>query len=136
MPRPPTDPDWRCARCLRQRPYVRRHGVRPTCDRCNGELRAKGLKWCAGCAKARPLAEFGPHKGRCRPCVQLQGREVDRVYKARWRERHRERHLAVQRAYRERKVAALGPEWERHRYRLTRARRARRFIQHLRGEQP
>lgn len=131
--RPPTDPDWRCARCLRQRPYVRRHGIRPTCDRCNGELRAKGLKWCAGCAKARPLAEFGPaqDRPRCRSCTADAQRARPRVWTEVARARHRARALAH---YHRRRAA--DPGYLRTIYDQRRARRLRRFIQSLRGEQP
>jgi hypothetical protein len=100
---------WRCARCLRQRPYAARHGERPTCNRCAEELRAKGLKWCPGCVKPLPLARFARvgvldehRRGTCRSCYAPRRREVAAASMRKWRALNKERIRAYAQAYRAR----------------------------------
>lgn len=98
--------EWRCQRCLRCPPYVVRHGVRPTCNRCHAELAAKGLKWCGACDKALPLASFAAaggkgdgRRGTCRACYAPQRRKIATASVRRWRERNRDHVRAYNRAY-------------------------------------
>lgn len=128
-------PPWRCARCLRCPPYVRRQGLRPTCLRCAEELTARGRKWCRVCAQALPLESFAAagrtgdrRRGTCRTCHAAARRATATASTRRWRERNRERQRAMARSYR-----AANPDrrraWD-QRY------LARKKLRILRGEVP
>lgn len=98
-------PPWRCARCLRCPPHVRRHGQRPTCARCAADLAARGRKWCRQCNQALPIEAFAPiggggRRGTCRACYAPRRREIATPSMRRWRERNRERIRSYNRAYR------------------------------------
>lgn len=132
MPATVKPPSWRCARCLRQPPYVRREGLRPTCRRCRDELASKGLKWCCGCHRPQPLALFGVvrqgdrRRSRCEPCYRPLKRAIDARRFREWRaanlEAARERARAYRAAHREEQ-----PEKDR-------MRRVRAKLRILRGE--
>jgi hypothetical protein len=90
---------WRCAYCLRTAAYVRRRGSSPVCDRCRDALAARGLKFCRGCGRPRPVAQFdrvaGPggtqRRAACKPCRLRQLGPWKRDYLIAWRARNRER---------------------------------------------
>ena len=130
---PETSPPWRCARCLRCPPYVRRiNSAAPVCAACRDALAARGLRWCAGCAASRPPAAFATGKGRCRPCVAALQRAQGHRPAARYRARNREALRAKNRAYMRRRRAA-DPGYARREYRRQRLAHARRLLRQIRG---
>ena len=96
MKRNRTNPDWRCARCLRKPPYTARRGNSPVCVVCRDELTARGQRWCVGCNAPLPVARFRQQGAQCHRCRQ----PAAYVQLKRWRERYPEKHRAIQRRWR------------------------------------
>jgi hypothetical protein len=102
---PPKAPAWRCARCLRQRPYAVRRGLRPICVRCAADLAARGRKWCGACGRALLLEAFaangrgGQRRGTCRACDGPHRRILTAAASRRWRAAHPEHTRAYKRDY-------------------------------------
>lgn len=57
---------WRCARCDRKEPFVRKlRGVRACCASCEAALRVVGQRWCIDCKRAHDAARFAGPSARC-----------------------------------------------------------------------
>lgn len=99
---------WRCGYCLRTARKVRRRGISPVCDGCRALLAARGKKFCRGCGRPRPLAQFDrvgagdQRRAICQACRRPAVRAARQAYMRRWRQDRRDHFVAYTKAWRAR----------------------------------